>query len=311
MNQTDAEHTRDQKSEPLVHPRIAVTGFRGFIGRRLVETLVNLGAELTLLEGDVRQSATWGREFDVLIHLAAATGAEFSANPGKSFSVNLGGVTNALEACRNRSAAMVFPSTCGVYRPVEKGIVAESHPVEGRTPYAASKLMGEMLCESYASAYGVPCCVLRLFNVYGGGQGDPFLIPYLLRCAVEDAPAIVKHPDSVRDFVHVEDVVDAILKASSITSGHRVLNIGSAEPHSVSQVIDLVGQVIGRDVKWTSETALPDPHPSIWADIQNARECLGWAPKVSLERGLAETAQHLTNVGTAPPSGVQDALISG
>jgi len=252
-------------------------------------------AKFVLLGNDVRRLDSWDGDFNVLIHLAAATSVAFASDPGRAFSVNLGGVLNVLEACRQRNASMVFPSTCGVYRPLDTGPVSEDHPVEGRTPYAASKLMGEMLCQSYASHYGVPCCVLRFFNVYGGGQQEPFLVPYIIRSALEGSPAAIKHPDSARDFVHVDDVVDALLGAAvSINSGCTVLNIGSGETHSVSEVIDLIGKIGGRAVKWTHEMGPEDSHQAVWADIRRAGKYLRWAPKVDLRRGLIETMEYFT-----------------
>jgi nucleoside-diphosphate-sugar epimerase len=294
-----SRHNPEDSGNPARDMKIAITGSRGFVGRRLVSALERHKTRFVLLEIDVRLSDAWNEDFNVLIHLAAATPVDFASDPGAAFRTNVGGVINALEACRQRNAAFVFPSTCGVYRPVGAGPVSEASPVEAKTAYASSKLMGEMICESYAVHYEIPCHVLRFFNIYGGGQEEPFVIPHLLRSSLEGITATVRHPDSARDFIHVDDVVDSLLKASaSKESGFRVLNIGSGEPHTVRELIDLIGQVTGKAVRWAQAAGPDDTHDAIWADIQRAKEHLGWTPKINLRDGLTEAAEdHARGAG--------------
>jgi UDP-glucose 4-epimerase len=290
MTRHPSDHTIPPNANFPSAPRIAVTGFQGFLGQRLVRCLLHRGVQSILVEGDVRQAETWSVDFDVVVHLAAALPPVFVDNPAEGFSVNLGGLVNALEACRKRGASLVFASTCGVYVPSTSGAVSEDHPVDARTPYAASKLMGEMLCSSFANHYHVPCRVLRLFNVFGSGQQEPSVIPYLLRCAAEGETARVRHPDSVRDYVHVDDVIEALTRAVVVPPGYSVINIGSGRAYSVRQVIELVGRVLGKPLDWTSVTATEDPHPAIWADIRRAKDCLGWTPRMEFLDGLTEAA---------------------
>jgi len=285
----------------LTGSKIAVTGFEGFIGRKLVQSLNGIGIDPILLDGDVRDPATWKEGFDILYHLASMTAAGFVANPGEGFSVNIGGTINALEACRKRKAAMIFPSTCGVYKPVQNGPTSEDDANEAKTPYTASKLIDEILCASYSRDYGISCCVLRLFNVYGAGQHEPFIVPYLVRKALDNDPPMVKHPDSIRDFIHVDDVVDAMLKSlQHMRSGSLFLNVGSGKPVAVKQIINLIGEIIDRPVKWIHQPAQEDTHPAVWANIERAREHLDWAPQIDLRQGLTEMIDHMVKRTNTP-----------
>ncbi len=290
----------------LTGSKIAVTGFEGFIGRKLVQRLHDTGTDLVLLHGDVRDPATWKKDFDSLYHLASVTAAGFVKDPSEAFSVNVSGTINALEACRQRSAAMIFPSTCGVYKPVQKGPASEVDATEAKTPYTASKLIDEILCASYSRDYGIRCCVLRLFNVYGAGQQEPFVVPYLVRKALNDDPPTVKHPDSIRDFIHVDDVVEAMLKSSQhMRSGSLFLNVGSGKPVAVKQIINLIGEIIDRPVKWIHEGDEGDTHPVVWANIERAREYLDWAPQIDLRQGLTEMIDHMVKRTNSPKLSVE------
>jgi UDP-glucose 4-epimerase len=272
----------------LARLRVAVTGHRGFIGRHLVATLGALKARVVLLEGDVRSPESWTGPFDLLFHLAAVMPHRFAEDPGEGFSVNIEGTLRALEACRARGARMVFTSTCGVYSPSEAGALSEACRVDPQTPYARSKLMAEMLCRSYADHFGVSGTVLRLFNIYGEGQKAEFLVPYLAQCALEGREAVVHHPESSRDFVHVTDVARALVRAALVEGPFEVFNIGLGRPYTVRQVLEAIGRVLGRPVAWRQGEGRPDPQPAVFARIERAEARLGWRPTVGLEQGLRD-----------------------
>lgn len=272
----------------LAHLRVAVTGHRGFIGRHLVAALGALKASVLLLEGDVRSPEAWKGPFDLLFHLAAAMPHRFAEDPGEGFSVNVEGTLKALEACRARGARVVFASTCGVYSPSEVGALSEACRVDPQTPYAQSKLVAEMLCRSYADHFGVSSTVLRLFNIYGAGQRAEFLIPYLVQCALEGREAVVHHPESSRDFVHVTDVARALVGAALIGGPFEVFNIGLGRPYTVREVLEAIGRVLGRPVAWRQGEGRPDPQPAVFARVERAETRLGWRPTVGLEQGLRD-----------------------
>jgi UDP-glucose 4-epimerase len=270
----------------LTNLRIAVTGHRGFLGRHLVAVLGSLQAQVWLLDGDVQSPEAWTEDFDLLFHLAAVMPNRFNETPETAFAVNLNGTLKALGACREREARLVFASTCGVYSPSRAGQVSETSPVAPPTPYAQSKLMAETLCRSYADHYGVSTTILRLFNVYGEGQKPGFLIPYLLQCAVEEQKAVVYHPDSSRDFVHVSDVVRAMIRTVLVESPWAIFNIGSGSTFTVRDLLEIIGQVLGKPVLWEKKKGVPDSHPRIYAQIKRADEDLDWQPLIALRQGI-------------------------
>lgn len=286
----------DQNLRTVIAPgtRIAVTGSRGFIGHRLVQALRSQGHTVNPLVGDVTSPKTWEGEFDILYHLAAAMPKIYAQDPGRGYSVNVCGVINALEACRLRSAKIVFPSTCGLYRDQISDSVSEDHPLQDQTPYATQKLVGEMLCRAYAAHHKVRCVILRLFNVYGGGQKPQFLIPYLFQCAFTGSMALIKTPDSRRDLIHVDDVVAAMLAAAGVDTEYALLNIGSGSSHSVREIISFVQEIVGQPLSWKHVAGSTDVHQGIRADISAARAGLmRWYPRVRIQEGLAETGDYV------------------
>lgn len=277
-----------------------MTGHRGFIGRYLVAVLRSVGATVVPIEGDVRSPDSWEGEFDLLFHLAAAMPQRFRDDPREGFSVNVEGTLSALDACRVRGARMVLASTCGVYSPSVSGAISEACPVDPRTPYAQSKLLAEMLCRSYAEHFGVACTILRMFNVYGEGQKQEFLIPYLLGCAVEGREAVVYHPESARDFVHVADVAQALICAAvSGEKGVSIFNIGTGEPYTVLQILDVISGILERPFVWTPGVGDRDPQPTVYAQIQGAVKRLGWRPVIGIEQGLRKAIQAINAAGRA------------
>lgn len=275
---------------PQITPRlrnlaVGVTGAQGFIGRHLVSALSRASCDVRVLEGDVTDASMWDASFDVLFHLAAAMPGAFAEDPRRGYGVNVDGTLNALEACRRNKARIVFASTCGIYRPDLQGALTEESPIGPSSPYAASKRLAELLCEAYSTHHGVEAMVLRLFNVYGVGQKDAFLVPYLLNAALSGKTATVYHLDSARDFIHVTDVVEALVVAAT-AEDCGVYNIGTGTATSVRQVLDCLETILRRPVPWKQGTGPGDPHPATHADNAKARVHLGWAPSIDVLRGL-------------------------
>ncbi len=282
--------------------KVAVSGHSGFIGTCLLERFSETEATAVVIEGDVTREATWDCEFDLLYHLAGYGGGNFAADPGRGFDVNVSGTVRALEACRRNGADLVFPSTCGVYDPSMLGALSERSPTAPPTPYGHSKLACEVLCEAYAKHFSVNCRVLRLFNVYGEGQGHRFFIPYLVACARAGREAEVRTPESVRDFVHVTDVVSAMLTAGRSAPGFGVYNIGEGAGRSVQEVIETIGRLCEKGICWRTLESGQDCHPAAFADIGKAREELSWMPSVAFDQGLLSMLTADEQQGNQPDS---------
>ena len=268
--------------------RVGVTGHRGFIGQYLVAALRQRGAEVWTPAGDVCSVNTWSGRFDLLFHLAAAMPGCFVDAPGTGFAVNVDGTLKALEACKLQGARLILTSTCGIYSPAATGAISESGPVDPQTPYAQSKLMAEMLCRSYAAHFGVSSTILRIFNVYGTGQKSEFLIPYLVESALENREAVVYNPASSRDFIHVSDAVEALLCAAAQTEPFGLFNLGQGRPHSVQDILEMIGHILDRPVLWHQGEGRPDPQPAVYANSAHAAAGLSWHPEKDLEQGLRD-----------------------
>ena len=281
-------------SGEMGHLKVALTGSRGFIGRALMAQLHNHPFDVLPLNGDVCMPDTWQGEFDLLYHLAAAMPGRFREDPYGSYSVNLTGTLRALEACRTRDAHMVFVSTCGVYCPTNVGPLSENDIVNPQSAYAQSKLMGEMLCRSFSKDYGVRCTILRLFNIYGVHQKPDFLIPYLISCGRDRKAATVYNVNSARDFLYIDDAVQALLKTPLLSEPFGIFNIGSGTATTTRRIIDLIGLSFGRELVWHTGEGRPDPQPIVQADISLATQKMSWTPKVSLEVGLEKVVKVLT-----------------
>ena len=126
-------------------------------------------------------------------------------------------MVSVLNYCRQFQARCIFASTSAVYEPLNTwGLLSEDSPVKPTSPYAVSKLIAENICFQQSEQYDIPCAVMRIFNVYGPGQRSTFLIPYVLECLLEKRILSLRMPEAQRDFVYIDDVVEALVKASTL-----------------------------------------------------------------------------------------------
>jgi len=281
----------------LSNLKIAVTGTRGFIGSHLLDELRRQNLSVIPIEGDVRCANTWNEDFDLLYHLAAPPISEYVSSPGEAFSVNLNGVLQALEACRKNNAMIIFTSSCSVYKPISGHALSEDQTLLPVTAYGRSKVIGEELCRIYCDYYKVKSIIFRLFNVYGQRQDQKFIIPFLIRCGLDKVPAKVKHPNSIRDFIYVADVVDALLRGASVEEDFSIFNIGSGKPFPVREVIEVISQALGEPISCKFAESDLDCQQSVYANIGFARKTLGWEPKISLLQGIRQIVSNITSIG--------------
>jgi len=291
-----------------------VTGGAGFIGSNLVRALARRGDDVTvldnfftgyrenlegfpvrLIEADVRSTdavrdAMRGR--DRVFHLAASVGGPRSIeNPRADLEVNLGGTLNVLEAARAESVRkIVFASSAGIFGALKQMPIREDHPAEPDTPYGASKLGAEKLCLAYARLYPLAIVSLRYFNVYGPLQrydGYGNVIPIFAR-RILDGHAMVIHGDGgqTRDFVHVDDVVQATLKAGDAENLSGAFNIASGTSVTIEHLARLMREFSGASAPIQyGPPRKGDVRHSV-ADISAARNAFGFQPAVKLDIGL-------------------------
>lgn len=272
--------------------RVVVTGAGGFLGRRLIERLSEAGAMtialsrasgFALLEQDLPL-----QDVDYVFHLAAETGVPSAWDDPVHFHlVNSHGTVRVLDQCRKAGVAMTYVGAY-IYGEPQVLPISEQHPVQPNNPYAFSKWMGELSCRWYSSTYGLPVTAIRLFNVYGPGQSDRFLIASLIAQALDPKVQQIRLMDLSprRDYLYVDDAIDALLSSSAV-EGFDLFNVGSGQSHSVSQVVQAVLMATGVDKPVVESGEIRQNEiPDVVADCSALHSRTGWSPRHTLQMGI-------------------------
>ena len=302
-----------------------VTGGAGFIGSHLVDALLNEGCKVTILDnltsgslrnieghlansnallvkGDVRDIRNIKEaltKVDTIFHLAAITSVPYSIkNPTTTDQVNAKGTKNLLEAGASIGIKrFINVSSCAVYGDPRYLPVDEDHPINPKSPYAESKIMAEKYCEEFQKKYGLETVTLRLFNVFGSRQGSNEYSGVITRFITEirqgRPPIIYGDGEQTRDFVHVSDVVQALLLSMNSNKAiGQIFNIGSGKSVTIRQLCQLLLRIHKAEIMPIyKEPRLGDVRHSC-AKIEKAHEILGYEPKVSLAEGLENLAKQ-------------------
>jgi len=290
----------------LAGARVLVTGGSGFIGTRVVAALIAAGAEpivadlnphadpdVPIVLGDLRDEDVRRRAvtpgLDGIIHLAALTSVLKSIEtPGDVYRTNVDMTAGLLELAREHQVPrFLFASTNAVTGDVGSTPIDESLPLRPLTPYGATKAAAEMLISAYSACYGVTGTALRFANVYGPGMhAKDSMIPRLMRAARDGGGVqIYGDGEQVRDFIHVDDVVQALFIAWR--TGHvGPLVTGSGVSNSVNELVDAVRVVTGAELPATPVPAKPGEMPAVVLNPALLRS-LGHTPSYDLKAGLA------------------------
>ena len=273
---------------------VLVTGADGFLGHHILRDLTGHGFDVLSkrrTDGDVTRSTTWDKfpASDFLVHLAGLTFVPASwENPTEFVQSNSVSTSHALDFCRKNKTKMIFLSTY-LYSSKLSTPIKETDEIDPANPYALSKFLGEQLCSFYAKQFGVEVIILRPFNVFGSGQNLRFLIPSIISQATKSDEISVLDIRPARDYVFIEDLLDAVHK--SLTSDLRfgIINVGTGVASTVEQLIFSLADVIGREltIKSSNQERFGEIN-STQADISQAKLLLGWQPKWSLSQGLRE-----------------------
>ena len=272
--------------------KLLVTGSDGFIGRALCQNLRARGHDvvgLTRHEGDIADAATFDRvgAVDHVMHLAGRTYVPDSwKDPAGFHNTNILGTANARDFCRTRGARCTYVSSY-LYGVPERLPVSETCTPRPNTPYALSKFLAEQICAFYVEHHGVDVTAIRPFNVFGPGQKPHFLIPQIILDVIAQRPIRVKDLAPRRDYVYLDDLIDALVKTLDAPAGYNLCNIGSGVSLSVSESIDIIQSVAGSNLQVVCDGVVrPNEINDVYADISRARSLLDWSPRLSFREGI-------------------------
>ena len=324
----------------LKNRHVLVTGADGFIGSHLTEALVREGAAVTafcmynsngslgwldraepevrasldVVLGDIRDGQFLNDAFEgieVVFHLAALIAIPYSyVAPASFVDTNVTGTLNVLEAARlNSVQRVVHTSTSEVYGTPESVPITETHPLQGQSPYSASKIGADKLAEAYFSSFDTPIVTLRPFNTYGPRQSTRAVIPTILSQMIAGNSEIrLGSMDPKRDFTYISDTVSGFLAAGD-TPGieGELIQLGTGSTFSIGEIFELAGRLTGSTAQVVTESNRVRPEGSevmvLLSDPTRARELLQWTPTVSLEEGLSQTAKWIeANLDLFDPS---------
>ncbi len=310
--------------------QVLVTGAGGFIASHLVERLVNEGArvraftrynsrndvgmlklispdafsQLEIIRGDLRDVEavrSAARDVDTIFHLGALIAIPYSyVNPREVIDVNIMGTLNVLMAARDHKVRrVVHTSTSEVYGTAQYVPIDESHPLQGQSPYSASKIGADKIAESFYRSFEVPVVTLRPFNTYGPRQSTRAVIPTIITQALTRDEVKLGSLDPSRDFTFVTDTADGFMRVAAAENvlGHEI-NLGNDNTIRIGDLVDKIFAIIGRTPKVVIDSQRVRPDKSevmkLWASNKKAREMIGWEPRLSLDEGLRATIEWIS-----------------
>ena len=272
--------------------KILVTGSRGFIGKQVIkklnkseiitDSIDSKRIDLKNIEEVMRLS-----ESDVVIHLAGKTtkGLDWE----EYFDNNVLGTLNILEYCIvKKIKKMIFVSSY-VYGNPKYLPINEKHPIEPHNPYTKSKYLAEQLCEFYAKNSDLKIIILRPFNIFGKTLPKDFLISNLLKSIKTNEKITIINKDSRRDFLHINDFVDVILKIKDFDLKFEIFNVGSGKSYSFNEVIKKIEDISMERLHLEYEENKENFIEEITADISKINNKIKWFPKISFDEGLKKS----------------------
>lgn len=311
---------------------VLLTGAGGFIGSHLTEHLVELGAhlrafvrynsrndwgllellpreklgEVEIIAGDLRDIDAVrhaAEKAEIIFHLGSLIAIPYSyIHPRETIETNVMGALNVMSVAREIGAERVIhTSTSEVYGTACYVPIDESHPLQGQSPYSASKIGADMVVESFWRSFDLPVAILRPFNTFGPRQSARAVIPTIIAQALGPSPQIVLgslHP--TRDYTYVGDIVDGFVKvAESPDSIGETINLGSNFEISIGDIAQKVMSIVGvgKQVVLDARRIRPDKSEveRLWCDNTKAKQLLAWEPKISFEEGLSLTIRWMSD----------------
>lgn len=319
---------------------ILITGAGGFIGSHLTEKLVNDGNEVKafvrynsrndwgmleqlpgelldsteIINGDLRDPYAINdaiKDMDIVFHLGSLIAIPYSyVNPREVVETNILGTLNVLNAAKeNGIDKIVHTSTSEVYGSAKYVPIDEDHPLQGQSPYSASKIGADKIAESYYKSFELPVTTIRPFNTYGPRQSARAVIPTIISQALLKDKIHLGSLEPTRDYTFVLDTVRAFIKiAESSKSTGKVINVGSNFEISIGELAGKIFSLLNKDVEIITDFDRVRPKESevdrLWCDNRQAKEILNWNPEFSMEQGLQSVIGWIKNNPDLYKSGI-------
>ena len=317
---------------------VLVTGAGGFIGSHLVDDLLSRGANvtafvhynarndwgmlegryndktpnLTVIAGDVTDSLFVKKaisEKEYVFHLAALIGIPYSYTAPESYvNTNVKGTLNVMQACLESGVdRVVHTSTSEVYGTAQYTPIDERHPLQGQSPYSASKIGADKIAESFYYSFDVPVTIMRPFNTYGPRQSTRAVIPTIITQALTSNEIKLGSLTPVRDLTYVTDTVQGFIKmAESKKTAGKTINTGSGRGITIGNLADIIIKLINPNISIVCEKVRVRPEKSevmeLLCDNRLALEIAGWQPEYTLEQGLTQTIEWMkTHISSYKP----------
>jgi NAD dependent epimerase/dehydratase len=314
----------------LENKNVFVTGAGGFIGSHLCSHLVNNGANVTamlhynsrsdwsnleyldnetkasikVVKGNIEDSSfldTHTKGQNVIFHLAALIGIPYSYEAPLSYvKTNIEGTVNVLESARkNDTELVVNTSTSETYGSAIYTPIDELHPMQGQSPYSASKISADKLAESYYNSFKLPVMTVRPFNTYGPRQSSRAVIPTIISQLLTEDKLTLGDLSPVRDFTYVDDTANGFICAAE-NHEHigEVINLGYGKAATIGETAELIMNIMHSNKEIVSEKSRIRPKDSevlhLISDNKKADNLLNWQPKVDLRSGLEKTIEFVS-----------------
>jgi dTDP-glucose 4,6-dehydratase len=310
--------------------KVLVTGAGGFIASHLVERLVSEGAQvrvfvrynsrndvgmLKLIPTDVfsQLEVKYGdlrdveavrnavKSMDTVFHLGALIAIPYSyVNPREVFDVNVMGTMNVMMAARDFDVRrVVHTSTSEVYGTAQYVPIDEAHPLQGQSPYSASKIGADKIAESFYRSFEVPVVTLRPFNTYGPRQSARAVIPTIITQALTSDEVKLGSLEPSRDFTFVVDTANGFLRVAEADNvAGEEINLGNDNTIRIGNLVEKICGIIGKNPKVVLDAQRIRPSKSevmkLWASNEKAKRMIGWEPRISLDEGLRATIEWIS-----------------
>lgn len=310
--------------------KVLVTGAGGFIASHLIERLIREGAQvrgfvrynsrndpgmlkwldpkilsqMEIMQGDLRDPEAVrnaARGADTIFHLGALIAIPYSyVNPREVIDVNIMGTLNVLMAARDLGTRrVVHTSTSEVYGTAQYVPIDEKHPLQGQSPYSASKIGADRIAESFYRSFETPVVTLRPFNTFGPGQSMRAVIPTIIVQALTRDEVKLGSLEPSRDFTFVKDTADGFVKIAEAEGvlGEEV-NLGNDNTIRIGDLAEKIFKIIGKTPGIVSDPQRVRPNKSevmkLWASNEKAKRMIGWEPRISLDEGLKQTIEWIS-----------------